>query len=551
MGINKRKIRIIYKYQKRNIHFYRIKKQQERNIKEASMTNIKGRVKNNFSGFLRAVVIGILILLQMLIILILPAMLRQYTTLFYFVLELLSFFVALGLTNANKNASFKVAWMAIALLLPISGHIMYYLWGRGNTQTRMIKKTEGQISKTYPYISFDAECEKDFYETHPEVSGISKYLKSFKMPLYRNNKAKYYSMGEDVFEDIFRDILEAKKFILINFFIVAEGALWDMLHEVLLKKVEEGVEVVFIYDDFGGMIRTDKHFSDRLNKEGIKTILFNPIHRYTDKLIMNYRTHQKIVVVDGNIGYTGGFNIADEYANLIERFGVWKDCGIRIEGDGVWGLTITFLQIWSMCRPNEDIAYNKYRPSSVFEKNNCYMHAISDGPYRNEEYIIESTYKQIINSAKKYVYIMTPYLILEEHMRQILIEAVRREVDVRIITPKIPDKKKVYMITRYNYGQLLKGGVKIYEYTPGFIHSKVILSDNCAMVGTVNMDYRSFYLHFENAVWITENDIMADIYKDFIATFDISEEISYDAWLKRPLKDKLLQPVFNMFSTLV
>ena len=204
-----------------------------------------------------------------------------------------------------------------------------------------------------------------------------------------------------------------------------------------------------------------------------------------------------------------------------------------------------------MCRPNEDIAYNKYRPSSVFEKNNCYMHAISDGPYRNEEYIIESTYKQIINSAKKYVYIMTPYLILEEHMRQILIEAVRREVDVRIITPKIPDKKKVYMITRYNYGQLLKGGVKIYEYTPGFIHSKVILSDNCAMVGTVNMDYRSFYLHFENAVWITENDIMADIYKDFIATFDISEEISYDAWLKRPLKDKLLQPVFNMFSTLV
>lgn len=248
MGINKRKIRIIYKYQKRNIHFYRIKKQQERDIKEASMTNIKGRVKNNFSGFLRAVVIGILILLQMLIILILPAMLRQYTTLFYFVLELLSFFVALGLTNANKNASFKVAWMAIALLLPISGHIMYYLWGRGNTQTRMIKKTEGQISKTYPYISFDAECEKDFYETHPEVSGISKYLKSFKMPLYRNNKAKYYSMGEDVFEDIFRDILEAKKFILINFFIVAEGALWDMLHEVLLKKVEEGVEVVFIYD---------------------------------------------------------------------------------------------------------------------------------------------------------------------------------------------------------------------------------------------------------------------------------------------------------------
>ncbi len=551
LSISKRKIKVLYRYQKHNIRRYRIRKQHERDIKEASMTNIKGRVKNNFSGFLRAVVIGLLVLFQMLIILLLPLMLRQYTTLFYFVLELLSFFVALGLTNAKKNASFKVAWMAIALLLPISGHIMYYLWGRGNTQSKMIRKTEGQIKKSYPYIKHDAKCERDFYEMHPEVAGISKYLRSFNMPLYRNNKAKYYSMGEDVFKDIFYDIKNAKRFVLINFFIIAEGALWDMLHEILLKKVREGVEVIFIYDDFGGMIRTDKHFCERLNKEGIRTLLFNPIHRYTDKLIMNYRTHQKIVVVDGNIGYTGGFNIADEYANLIERFGVWKDSGIRMEGDGVWGLTVTFLQILNICLPDENIAYDRYRPSVSFEKNNCYMHAISDGPYRNEEYIIESTYRQIINSAQKYVYIMTPYLILEEHMRQVLIEAVRRGVQVCIITPRIPDKKKVYLITRYNYGPLLKGGVRIYEYTPGFIHSKVIISESCALVGTVNMDYRSFYLHFENAVWICEDDILADIYRDFDETFDISKEISYENWLKRPLKDKIIQPVLNMFSTLV
>lgn len=543
--IRKSELKEDYKKQKQDI------KQEVKDFKEASMTNIKGRVKNNISGFLRAVVSGLLILVQILVILTLPLLLRQYTALFYFILEVVSFFVAVGLINANKNASFKVAWMAIALLLPGSGHIMYYLWGRNSTRKKLIKNTKLKIAESYPYIEFDEECEKEFYSEHPELKGISKYLKSYMFPLRRNNKAKYYRMGEDVFKDIFEDIAGAKKFVLLNFFIVAEGALWDMLHDILLKKVKEGVEVIFIYDDFGGMIRTDKHFCRTLNDEGIRTMVFNPIHKYTDKLIMNYRTHQKIVVIDGNVGYTGGFNIADEYANLIERFGVWKDCGIRIEGDGVWGLTMIFLQVLSICRPKEAVDYNRYRPKKAAEKNNCYCQVISDGPYPYEAHILESTYKQIISTADKYVYIMTPYLILEEHMIQTLLEAVKRGVDVRIITPKIPDKKKVYMLTQYNYGPLLAGGVKIYEYTPGFIHSKVIINENSALVGTVNMDYRSFYLHFENAVWISEKEILEDIYDDFKDTFLISEDISYESWENRPRKDKILQPVLNMFSTLV
>lgn len=534
-----------YKKQKQDI------KQEVKDFKEASMTNIKGRVKSNMSGFLRAVVIGLLILVQILVILTLPLLLRQYTVFFYFILEVASFFVAVGLINANKNASFKVAWMAIALLLPVSGHIMYYLWGRRSTRKKLIADTGLRISESYPYIEFDSECENEFYNEHPELKGLSKYLKSYMFPLYRNNSARYYRMGEDVFNDIFHDIINAKKFVLLNFFIVAEGALWDMLHEVLLRKVKEGVEVIFIYDDFGGMIRTDKHFCKNLNDEGIRTMVFNPIHKYTDKLIMNYRTHQKIVVIDGNTGYTGGFNIADEYANLIERFGVWKDCGIRICGDGVWGLTMIFLQVLSICCPKDTIDYNKYRPDKTYEKNNCYCHVISDGPYPYDAHIMESTYKQIISGADSYVYIMTPYLILEEHMIQTLLEAVRRGVDVRIITPKIPDKKKVYMLTQYNYGPLLEGGVKIYEYTPGFIHSKVIMNESSALVGTVNMDYRSFYLHFENAVWISEEGILADIRDDFDNTFLISEDISYESWKHRPLTDKILQPVLNMFSTLV
>lgn len=543
--IRKSELKEDYKKQKQDI------KQEVKDFKEASMTNIKGRVKSNISGFLRAVVSGLLVLVQILVILTLPLFLRQYTAFFYFILEVASFFVAIGLINANKNASFKVAWMAIALLLPVSGHIMYYLWGRRSSRKKLFENTELKIAESYPYIEFDAECEKDFYSEHPELKGLSKYLKSYRFPLYRNNRAKYYRMGEDVFKDIFQDIIAAKKFVLLNFFIVADGVLLDMLHDILLKKVKEGVEVIFIYDDFGGMIRTDKHFCRKLNDEGIRTILFNPIHKYTDKLIMNYRTHQKIVVIDGNIGYTGGFNIADEYANLIERFGVWKDCGIRIEGDGVWGLTMIFLQVLSICRPKESVDYNRYRPDKIPGKNNCYCHVIADGPYPYDSHIMESTYKQIITSADEYVYIMTPYLILEEHMIQTLTEAVKRGVDVRIITPKIPDKKKVYKLTQYNYGPLLGGGVRIYEYTPGFIHSKVIMNESSALVGTVNMDYRSFYLHFENAVWISEKEILADIYDDFENTFMISETISYESWKNRPRMDKIIQPVLNMFSTLV
>lgn len=543
--IRKSELKEDYKKQKQDI------KQEVKDFKEASMTNIKGRVKNNMSGFLRAVVSGLLVLVQILVILTLPLFLRQYTAFFYFILEVASFVVAIGLINANKNASFKVAWMAIALLLPVSGHIMYYLWGRRSSRKKLFENTELKIAESYPYIEFDAECEKDFYSEHPELKGLSKYLKSYRFPLYRNNRAKYYRMGEDVFKDIFQDIIAAKKFVLLNFFIVADGVLLDMLHDILLKKVKEGVEVIFIYDDFGGMIRTDKHFCRKLNDEGIRTILFNPIHKYTDKLIMNYRTHQKIVVIDGNIGYTGGFNIADEYANLIERFGVWKDCGIRIEGDGVWGLTMIFLQVLSICRPKENVDYNRYRPDKIPGKNNCYCHVIADGPYPYDSHIMESTYKQIISSADEYVYIMTPYLILEEHMIQTLTEAVKRGVDVRIITPKIPDKKKVYKLTQYNYGPLLGGGVRIYEYTPGFIHSKVIMNESSALVGTVNMDYRSFYLHFENAVWISEKEILADIYDDFENTFMISETISYESWKNRPRMDKIIQPVLNMFSTLV
>ena len=522
-------------------------------IKQVSMTNMKGRIKNNLSGLLRGLVIGILILLQFSIILYLPLVLRQYSALFYVVLEVAGFFVAVALTNASKSSSYKVAWLSIALLLPVSGHIMYYLWGRKKTRKKIFDKACNRIAECHPYYPIDNNVIEKLIDAEPRTNKIVRYISNQKIPLYQNTSMKYYSMGEDVFDDIFEDLVKAKKYIFVNFFIVAEGALWDTLHEILLTKVKEGVEVIFIYDDFGAMLRTDKHFAENLNKEGIRTIVFNPIKKYTDKVIMNYRSHQKIIVIDGEIGYTGGINIADEYANLVERFGVWKDCGIRLEGEGVRGLSMTFMQMWSICCPEEHIPYMKYKTDRIFNDkyDDSFCHALADGPIYSKENIIETVYRQIISTADRYVYIMTPYLVLDEVMTGTILEAVKRGVDVRIITPKIPDKKMVKLLTNYNYGILLENGVRIYEYTPGFIHSKVIMNEFCAVVGTVNMDYRSFYLHYENAVWLYNNKVLADIRTDFLDTFEISDEYSYQRWIDRPVAHKLIQPVINMFSTLM
>ena len=286
-----------------------------------------------------------------------------------------------------------------------------------------------------------------------------------------------------------------------------------------------------------------------LESEGIQVRVFNPIHKYTDKLFMNYRSHQKIVVIDGNIGYTGGMNIADEYANLIERFGVWKDTAVRVFGEAVWGLTVTFLQMWEVASTGEYLAYSIYKPTIEFEMNQTFACVISDGPVNNPSNPIENIYKQIIHYANDYLYISTPYLIIEEDMQLALIMAARSGVDVRIITPFIPDKKHVKILTNYNYGVLLANGIKIYEYTPGFIHAKSIINENCGVVGTINMDYRSFYLHYECGVFMAEKKIIGDIKDDFTMTLKQCREVTYAEWKSRPLGLKIYQSILNIFST--
>ncbi|MCD7826459.1 MAG: cardiolipin synthase [Clostridiaceae bacterium] len=520
---------------------------------ESYLKGLKGRIQNNLSGLLRIILTALVVLFQFLIVVSLAFFLQSSSVYFYLILEICSIIAIVTLVNKNQSPSFRIAWISIVMLLPLSGFILFYLWGQESGKK---KKANQYILKQLSYgeifLTQEETVFNQYIEEQPIAGRMVKYMVNEGFPLTQGNDIKYYSMGEDAFEDIFRALEQAKEFIFIDFFIVAEGALWDKIYEILLRKLKQGVEIKFLYDDFGAAIRIQKFFRQILEHDGIEVHVFNPIHKYTSGLYMNFRSHQKIIVVDGEVGFTGGFNLADEYANLVDRFGIWKDTGIRVRGDAVWNLTVVFLQMWEASERIDDtehIDYLKYKKTFP-PKGDTFCQVISDGPANNPKNPIESIYNQMITFSDEYLYITTPYLILEDYMRQSLIEAAHRGVDVRIITPNIPDKKYAKLLTNYNYGPLLKEGVRIYEYTPGFMHAKQIATENSAIVGTINMDYRSFYLHYENGIWMSGQKIQQDIYNDFHNTFSISKEMTYKEWLNRPLACKMIQPVLNLFSTL-
>ncbi|NMB43840.1 MAG: cardiolipin synthase [Clostridiales bacterium] len=517
-----------------------------------NLEELKGTAQIRFSGFIRILVVGLLVLLQLLIVFFFTYWLRGNYVYVYLFLQLTGTLAGIVLVNSYKNASYKIAWLCTFMIFPLTGHIMFLLWGNRLSKIRMEKRiTKFLNAKSFTYLIQEEGLRERFAKQYPHLNNISIYLENHQFPLYKNNKLKYYSFGEEVFRDILKDIKNAKKFVFINFYIVAQGVLLDELFMILRQKVKEGVEVKFMYDDFGASLRTPKNFKKKLEEAGIEVAVFNPIHKYTDRLYLNYRSHQKIIVIDGNIAYTGGMNLADEYANLVDRFGVWKDSAIRVLGDAAWGFTVIFLQMWEICGKLPKCDYNDYRPTMDFEENDVFCHVVADGPANNPENPIESLYRQIIYNAREYLYIATPYLVIEDDLKEALITSAKSGVDVRIVTPYIPDKKNVKLLTEYNYGPLLEGGVKILEYKPGFIHSKVIISDSCGVVGTINMDYRSFYLHYEDGLFFCDQETIKVIHDYAIKTMEDCIIVDFEEWKRRPMYLKAYQYVLNLFQTLI
>ncbi|MCR4720378.1 MAG: cardiolipin synthase [Lachnospiraceae bacterium] len=510
----------------------------------------EGFVKKYLSGFIRAWTVAALLLLQFAFVFVLAFFLSRYGLYVYLGVEFLLILIVCSLVNKRTDESFKIGWLIIISVLPIAGALMYLIWGRSSAFRKIRKRHTRLIDAIKLQMGKESETLDSFSKLSPEYEGIGNLLASEGYPIFKNNILTYHPSGEMAFAEVLIDIEKAKEFIFLSFFIVAEGALWESIKPIIIKKAHEGVRVRFLYDDFGSMFRTDKRFWRELTDEGIEVAAFNPVHKYLDKLYKNFRSHQKIIVIDGTIGYTGGFNLADEYVNALSRFGHWKDNGIRIEGDAVWGLSALFLEMWGITTgaPDEDISVFK-RSSGI--SNDVYCIPFADGPDNIESTPVPSAIRQLIYSAKKYLYITTPYLVVGDEIMNALIDAKKRGVDVRIITPAIPDKKFVFALTRLSYGRLLSVGIRIYEYTPGFIHAKGYITDGFGLLGTVNLDYRSLYLHYECEVAIWDNDTIEQVKRDIEGTFEASREISFEEWKNRPVFEKIKQKFLSLFSSLL
>ena len=456
----------------------------------------------------------------------------------------------LAIVNRNMPPESKVTWLLFAVV-PVFGFLLYLMFGERRLSKKEIQQLEKMDSMKFREDnSYDLRVE--LKQENKSAFGIVKSLLSMdhNADVYDGTASQYFSLGEEMFEAMLDDLRSAKKFIFLEFYIIDPGLMWNRILEILVDKVQQGVEVKLLYDDIGCMATLSGDYTKRLRKMGIDAHKFNKvIPRMT--VAYNNRDHRKILVVDGQVGYTGGINLADEYINHIVRFGHWKDGGVRLEGGAVKALTRLFLMNWYINR-GEITDFDRYHfDSQRVEGKGLYIPYGSGPKPIYKEQVGKTVYQNIINQAIDYVYITTPYLIIDYDLTEDIKNAAMRGVDVRIVTPCIPDKKLIQIVTRGAYPDLLEAGVRIYEYTPGFIHSKNVISDDeLAVVGTINFDYRSLVHHYENAVLMYQTETIADIKQDFEGLFDISKEISLET-LQNSWYQRLLKEIMQLFAPLL
>lgn len=422
-----------------------------------------GIVRSKYYGILRAVTVGIAFFLQIGIMIFFAMYLMRYSIIAYFILEIASVITVFALVNNAE--SYKMSWIVIILVLPVAGLSLYFMWGRKRKNSKYFKRLREFDERMAQSLKQNDAIVHDLERQHPNKVQISRYLRKSGFPIYNNTKVNYYGLGEDILSAMLEDMKKAEKFIFMEYFIVSNGKVWSDILEVLTQKVKEGVEVKLLFDDFGTLRINTHAFRKDMKSRGIEMSIFNPIHRDVIRMTFNYRNHEKITVIDGNIAYTGGFNLADEYANYIERFGHWKDSGVRLYGDGVYSFTCFFLDMWRFANKDVQMKETDYKPYIHIDEPG-YVQPFMGGPHRNPHNPTEGAYTRMINKARDYVFITTPYLVLDQSMRDDLVSAAESGVDVRIIVPKIYDKWYVYMVNVSNYGKLMEAGVHIYEYQP-------------------------------------------------------------------------------------
>ena len=491
--------------------------------------------------FSRTVVTALLIVIQVAWLAALLLQLGNSLPAIQTVLRILSLVAILFVIKSDMNPSYKIGWILLIAVLPILGGLMYVIFGNKRPTKYMREMLRAQLEKSAEYLGTQ---ESITGELDGGAAGLFKYLEgSAGYPTAKNTTVRYYRVGEEMYADLLPELEKAEKFIFLEYFIIRPGEMWDGVLEILKRKAAAGVDVRIIYDDMGCIDILPANYNATLEGWGIRTMAFN---RFVPavSLVMNNRDHRKITVIDGKVGFTGGINISDEYINVKERFGHWKDTGLMLKGPGVFNLTLMFLDMWNAFNKDGD-GYAEFIPDSFEECGSAddgYVLSFSDSPLDNES-VGESVYTDMLYQAKDYIYITTPYLAIDSELQAALCMAAKRGVDVRMITPGIPDKKLVYRLTRSYYPTLLRAGVKIYEYTPGFIHAKsFVCDDKLCVVGTINMDYRSLYLHFECATLMYNNPEIKQVKRDDLETMEKCRKVELS-----DMKTNFIGELFDSF----
>lgn len=500
----------------------------------------------------RAVITALLVLLQVGLFLVTLLQWGNYYLWVAFLLRFITFWAVAYIIWRPNNPAVKLAWVIPILIFPLFGGVLYLFFGHVVVPRKLrdsMERTDKLVEKS---LVQEEEVLQALREEDLTVANQSSYIYEYAAtPVWDGTDSVYFPDGLLYWKSLLEDLEKAQHYIFLEYFILGEGEMWNAVLAILERKAQEGVEVRLIYDDVGSVFLLPKDYDKILEKTGIKCVAFNRLVPFLS-LVLNNRDHRKIVVIDGEIAYTGGINMADEYINYKHPYGEhWKDAGIRIAGKAVWNFTVMFLQMWNMSRYTEEDYTRYYHAFPEKPSGAGYVQPYRDTPL-DDEILGENVYLNMIGYAKRYVYIYTPYLITDNEMVTALKLAAKRGVDVRIVTPGVPDKKFVYWLTQSNYQNLIEAGVRIYQYTPGFLHAKCVLADDeTAAVGTINFDYRSFYHHFECGVFLYRAKAVEELKKDMEETFTISEEITL-AWCKEKfVKTNIIGPLLKLLSPLL
>ena len=502
------------------------------------------------NGIPRMVFVGIALVLQVLWILLRVKLLNDYSETIAGITALLSLLVVLKLNSKPVNGAMKMPWVMLIMAFPVMGLCMYLLFELladpgVSRNLRAVRKHLRRDEETMVAENLEQLKRRD-----PAAANQFRYLwNAVSYPPYVNTHVRYYPEATEAFQAMKEDLEKAQRFIFMEYFIVENGESFRELEEILVRKATQGVEVRLLYDDFGSVAKVGREFAGNLRKKGIRCHAFNPARPFLN-LFMNHRDHRKITVIDGKVGFTGGFNLSDEYFDLVRPYGKWKDTGIRLEGEAVRGLTSIFLELWYVQTRTREPA-DAYLDVCCGVPSEGMAAPFGDDPLR-EERVAENVYMNLINGAEHSLYIMTPYLIITDEMTHALGLAAKRGVDVRIITPGIPDKRTVYGVTRSYYEGLARQGVRIFEYTPGFCHGKQCLCDGkIASIGTSNLDYRSLYHHFENNVLLYGCDAVRQMAEDFEKLFPQCREVTGEyIHVRKPLL-QIWQYILRLFAPMM